>query len=377
MIRRFLTAGAAAVLAGTVALAGHAFSAHAATTPAKVAAPAPPAAPAVPTPAARPAPARPAAPVVAPLHALTPPDVLIQLSGPATAAQLHALAHAGGVAAVVPLAVGQVRTPVAVLTVAGVDPSAFRAFTPKLSAASDPLWQAVARGGITVDYRDAAALRPWWGRDLPVAGARAQRLFLAAFATLGVPGVDAVVDAPTGAALGLSPARWVLLAAPQLSLEAIQREVAGALGYSPRLDFLRPQYVNQAEISPYAQRVIPAAYLALYRAAATTCPGLPWTVLAAIGTVETGNGRDAGVSSAGAEGPMQFLPSTWAAYGMNVDGGPRANINDPVDAVYSAARYLCLAGGGRGGQSLYDAIYAYNHADWYVREVLNLAVAYQ
>ena len=49
---------------------------------------------------------------------------------------------------------------------------------------------------------------------------------------------------------------------------------------------------------------------------------------------------------------------------------------DPADAIYSAARYLCAWGAGLGGQSLYAAIFAYNHADWYVREVIRLAVAY-
>ena len=73
---------------------------------------------------------------------------------------------------------------------------------------------------------------------------------------------------------------------------------------------------------------------------------------------------------------MQFLPSTFASYGMDGDGDGIADIHDPSDAVYSAARYLCLWGAGRGGQALYDAVFAYNHADWYVREVFTLANAY-
>ena len=91
-----------------------------------------------------------------------------------------------------------------------------------------------------------------------------------------------------------------------------------------------------------------ASYLELYRRAARHLPGLPWTVLAGIGTVETGNGRDVHRSIAGAEGPMQFQPSTWALYGIDADGDGKANINDPTDAVFSAARYLCAAGAGRG-----------------------------
>jgi membrane-bound lytic murein transglycosylase B len=139
---------------------------------------------------------------------------------------------------------------------------------------------------------------------------------------------------------------------------------------------VRPPHVDQAVISAYARSVIPTRYLALYRAAASTCRGLPWTVLAAIGTVETGNGANTSTSSKGAMGPMQFLPSTFAAYAVDGDGDGVANIQDPADAIYSAARYLCAWGAGLGGQSLYAAIFAYNHADWYVREVIRLAIAY-
>jgi hypothetical protein len=113
----------------------------------------------------------------------------------------------------------------------------------------------------------------------------------------------------------------------------------------------------------------------LYIRAAQTCPGLPWGVLAGIGQVETDHGRVKAVSSAGAEGPMQFLPSTWAIYGVDGDGDGKANIFDQADAVYSAARYLCASGGGRP-DTLYDAIYAYNHSDYYVRTVLSLASQY-
>ena len=73
---------------------------------------------------------------------------------------------------------------------------------------------------------------------------------------------------------------------------------------------------------------------------------------------------------------MQFLPSTWAYAGVDGDGDGKADIMDPYDAVPAAALYLCRDGAGRGGSALYGAIYAYNHADWYVREVLALAARY-
>ena len=126
---------------------------------------------------------------------------------------------------------------------------------------------------------------------------------------------------------------------------------------------------------------IPADHLPLYRRAALTCPGLPWTILAAIGSVESSHGRASapGVSSganfAGAMGPMQFLAETWAAYGVDADGNGAADVYHPTDAVLGAANYLCRSGAG-DPSTLAKAIWAYNHADWYVADVLSRAAAY-
>ncbi|UGQ13601.1 bifunctional lytic transglycosylase/C40 family peptidase [Yinghuangia sp. ASG 101] len=115
---------------------------------------------------------------------------------------------------------------------------------------------------------------------------------------------------------------------------------------------------------------IPPGYLSLYQQAAATCPGLPWTVLAAIGKVESDHGRAPSlVSSAGALGPMQFLPATWTSYGAGGD------IWNPNDAIPAAARYLC-ASGARDGKDMRGAVFAYNHAGWYVDNVLAQAAAY-
>ncbi len=128
---------------------------------------------------------------------------------------------------------------------------------------------------------------------------------------------------------------------------------------------------------------IPPAMLALYQEAAATCIGLPWTVLAAIGTVESDNGQSdlpgvhSGVNPAGAEGPMQFEPATFAAYATPVPpGGTKPpSPYDPTDAVFAAARFLC-ANGAAGGANLPAAVYAYNHSAAYVSEVLTLAESY-
>ncbi len=127
---------------------------------------------------------------------------------------------------------------------------------------------------------------------------------------------------------------------------------------------------------------IPAEMLALYERAAT-CPGLSWTVLAAIGTVESGNGTAdlpgvlSGANWAGAEGPMQFLPATFAVYDRPVPPGGVSPPSpyDPVDAVYAAARDLCASGAAHG-MDLAGAVFAFNHDTRYVNQVLALARAY-
>ena len=129
--------------------------------------------------------------------------------------------------------------------------------------------------------------------------------------------------------------------------------------------------------APAAEKDIPPAYLALYMDAAQTCPGLPWSVLAGIGSVESDNGQArlpgvrSGANYAGAEGPMQFLPATFAEYAVNADPGQPLSPYDPADAVYTAAAMLC-ANGARGGSpsGIEQAVFAYNHAGWYVQEVM-------
>ncbi|GAA1918846.1 NlpC/P60 family protein [Streptantibioticus ferralitis] len=123
---------------------------------------------------------------------------------------------------------------------------------------------------------------------------------------------------------------------------------------------------------------IPARMLTLYQQAAATCPGLPWTVLAAIGKTETDHARNPHmISTAGAVGPMQFLPSTFATYATPVPPGGKTPPTpwDPVDAVYAAARLLCT-NGARDGRNLRGAIFAYNHDTAYVNDVLHTAATY-
>jgi hypothetical protein len=322
---------------------------------------------------ARPPASRPAAVRVAPLRRLTPPDVAVYLPAAITVRQWEALVHLPGVTAATVVARGTLDTPAGRVGAIGVDPSQLRAFTPKLSAESDPLWDSVARGEVTFDFAAAGKLRGFLGLPVVLAGRQQRILRLGAFASIGIPGATVVVDRAVAAQLGLAAGREVLVAAPGVGIDYLTSEITSALGSAVSVRDLRPVEVDQTYISGIAAGYIPPEYLALYREAATTCPGLSWTILAAIGTVESGNGANTGRSSAGAEGPMQFLPSTFAAYGVAVGSGHTPDINSPADAIFSAARYLCAEGAGLGGQSLYDAIFAYNHADWYVREVLAIA----
>ncbi len=146
-----------------------------------------------------------------------------------------------------------------------------------------------------------------------------------------------------------------------------------------------------------AMRDIPPDYMPLYQTAADTCPGLPWPVLAAIGKVESNHGRSSapgvtfGENFAGAAGPMQFgiggkAGNTWGGsavhqvppqvgYGTDGDGDGVASVYQPADAIFGAARYLCANGALRGAD-IPRAIFAYNHADWYVTKVLAIASSY-
>ena len=135
----------------------------------------------------------------------------------------------------------------------------------------------------------------------------------------------------------------------------------GALGVKPP---------NAEAGTPISVPGIPPAYFALYVQAAKKYK-LDWAILAAIGKVETDHGRiqdGCATSSAGARGPMQFMPGTWAGYG---NGG---DICDPRDAIPAAARYLKASGAPKDYRR---AIFAYNHAGWYVDKVLAQARKYR
>jgi soluble lytic murein transglycosylase-like protein len=319
-----------------------------------------------------------AAVTVPPLRKLTPPDAIVTLPRAATTHSLTWLRKQAGFHRIAVADRGSVRIHGTRLRTIGVPLSSIRGFTPSLTASSNALWRSIARGELTVAYANAKPLRHHLGQTYSATGRHATSapLRVGAFATIGLDGAQALLSHRAAAGFGLAPRRVVLVTAPKVSLDTLTADLHKAFGTKAKLDITRAMPVDQSQASAYATSTIPALYLELYRRAAVTCPGLPWTVLAGIGTVETGNGRNVHRSTAGAEGPMQFMPSTWAMYGYDADGNGMAEILTPTDSVFSAARYLCAAGAGRGGQSLNNAIFAYNHAWWYVREVVQFANEY-
>ncbi|HEX2314016.1 MAG TPA: lytic transglycosylase domain-containing protein, partial [Thermomonospora sp.] len=302
---------------------------------------------------------------VAPLRRVVPPDVLVVGASSISAAEARRVSRLKGVRDVALVAGGAVQLQSRLINTFAVDPSAFRSWTPPATAKRTELWAALAADRFVVSEKAARELRLSPGLRYPIVAKTIPSVTLGGSGDLGLPGIDMLVSARTGAGLGLVPNVALLINAPGADPVELTASVDRLFGGGAKVVNLNEQRYRR-----------PTGYLDLYRRAATTCPGLSWTVLAAIGQVESDHGRNAGRSSAGALGPMQFLPSTWKSFGVDGDGDGKADIMNPYDAIPAAAKYLCAHGGGRGGQSLYQAVYAYNHAHWYVRKVLDLAKAY-
>lgn len=331
-----------------------------------------------PTPSSTPTGGTPSAstgPQVAPLRRVVAPDVIVVATRTISPDTVRKVAHLHAVTESVQVEAGSVKVGSGKATLLGVDPSTFRAWTPLASAQSDDLWRALAYDQLVLTFDARQATRLTLGDTYPVTAERALPLRLGGVAALDLPHVDGLVTAATGHALGLADGAAMLVNAPAANIATLAKSVRKAVGKDAKVVSLRdgspPQSSNT---KPPTGR--PTTYRELYMQAATRCPGLSWTVLAAIGQVESGHGRNMGPSSAGALGPMQFLPSTWRSYGVDGNGDGKKNILDPYDAVPAATDYLCKNGAGRGGKGLYAAIFAYNHSDIYVRKVLGIAAAY-
>ena len=316
-------------------------------------------------------PPAPAAPV-APLRTLHAADLLVTAPASLTPEQVRALQALPKVTGVAVLDTGTVQVAGQDTRIVGVDPSTFRAFTPQQTAESDALWQVIASGELAPSYGIAEQRRLELGAAATLTGAAPVSKRVGALASYGLPEIDLVTDKAGARQLGVAADNAVLVSAPGRDIAGLRKAVQDVVGATATMTVLRPEAPR-----PSTVKGKPKNYRELYIDSARYCKGLDWRVLAAIGQVESGHGKNLGPSSAGALGPMQFLPSTWAAYGVDGDGDGKADIMNPFDAVPSSALYLCRFGAAKGEQGLYDAIFAYNHADWYVRKVLGLAAQYQ
>jgi hypothetical protein len=317
----------------------------------------------------------------APPRQLVVPDIIAAAPGGISAAQVASISSLGNVRAVLPIDGARISVngqPVNVLAAAA---ARLRSWTPPATAASTAVWADFTAGDLITSASAASGLGLTAGRSYPVTAAVQAQLTFGAQALLGVPGVDGIVNQAQGARLGLVKNVAVLINAPAARMDDLIAHVRQVIGASSGAQVVRlvPEVVStKLPVDTQVPTGRPANYLMLYReSAAQYCPGMSWTVLAAIGEIESNNGQNMGPSSAGALGPMQFLPSTWAQWGIDGfgDTGP-PDIMNPLDAVPSAARMLCADGAAQGGQALRQAIFDYNHADWYVNEVLALADEY-
>ncbi|MEV4677831.1 MULTISPECIES: lytic transglycosylase domain-containing protein [Actinomadura] len=308
---------------------------------------------------------------VAPLRRVVPPDVLAVGAGSIPAAKIKRIAGLSRVKDVTAVAGGAVQLQGRQVNAFAVDPSSFRSWTPPATAKKTELWEALAGGKFVVSTAAAEQLQLTRGYQYPVVGRTMPNLTMGGSGPLGLPGIDLLVGKKSGGEMGLVPNVAILVNAPGVDPAKVVRAVTRVLG--PGTNVLN---LHESKYQSSTGGGRSSSYLDLYKQAATTCPGLSWTVLAAIGQVESDHGRNAGRSSAGALGPMQFMPATWKAYGVDGDGDGKADIMNPYDAIPGAAKYLCANGAGRGGKQLYRAVWHYNHADWYVQKVLNLARAY-
>ena len=323
--------------------------------------------------AASPAPSASAAPGNA-YHQIFLPDLLVIEPAGLSSGQLKKLSRIGGVRSMVSADGASIKLGKKQINVLGVNPEPFRSWTPLATASDQRLWTALQRGHFVTSDTLARQLHLHPGDRYRLGSAGQQHLILGGSAPLGVAGIGALVSSKYSAGLGLIPGVLALISAPGVSMAALTRAVRHIAGKPAQLISLRGQ---QLPVDSAASSSRPASYPQLFKdSAAQFCPGMSWTVLAAIGQIESGDRSNPGVSSAGALGPMQFLPSTWAEWGITAFGqtGP-PDIMNPFDAVPSAARLLCAAGAGSPA-GLRGAIFAYNHATWYVNEVLALAQEY-
>jgi hypothetical protein len=310
-------------------------------------------------------------------HQIILPDLLLVAPKGLTRQQIARLGKIPGVRNMITFDGAELTADGHPVSVIGVNPATFRSWVPLRTASDQAFWTSLSAGDFVASTSASKTLAYQPGKTYQLVGSTTQAVKFGMAARLNLSGIDLMVNKALSAKLGLVHQVAGLISAPAVRLAKLTREVTRILGPGGRTETLAGQLPTSSG-SGSASGGEPGTYIQLFEAsAADYCPGLSWTVLAAIGQIESADGTNEGPSTAGALGPMQFLPSTWAAWGIDAFGqtGP-PNVMNPYDAVPSAARLLCADGAAAGGKSLADAIFDYNHANWYVREVLSLAAEY-
>ena len=303
------------------------------------------------------------------------PDLLIVAPNGLTGPDVSGLRAIRGVRKMITFDGAQITLGGRPASVIGVSAERFRSWVPLRVASNQALWTRLASGEFVASRQAGTSFGLAAGRSYSLDARSAVEVRFAGSASLDIAGVDFLVNQSVSRSLGLVHRVAALISAPGSSIAALKAQVREVLGPNASIVDLRGRRLPVATAQP--SRI--TTYLQLFQAsAAKYCPALSWTILAAIGQIESADGQNMGPSSAGALGPMQFLPSTWAEWGIDGFGpaGP-PDIMNPFDAVPSAARMLCADGASAGTQdALRRAIFAYNHAEWYVNEVLALAARY-
>lgn len=195
-----------------------------------------------------PTPASGSLPSLPPLGAVHTPDAVVLSSSSVTPSQLQQVSRLPGVKAVGAVDTGTVSMGGAPVVAFGVDPATFRSFTPAASASSDQLWRYLAGGSLVSSYDMATDRGLKLGSDavvVPAAGDGAVQGWMGAFASIGLPGVDLLVDRTYSADLGLTPDSGVVVAAPGVAGSTLQRELESALPGSA-VELLHPDQVAAA-----------------------------------------------------------------------------------------------------------------------------------
>jgi len=182
------------------------------------------------TPAASPgSAAAPPTPNVAPLRRLRQADLLVVAPFSLSRQVLAAVSRERAVTGAEPIEAAKVRINGAYASVLGVNPSTFRGYAAAATAASNPLWQGVADGGVAVSYTMGTLDRLSLGGRVTVTGQRPERLQVVAFGTVGIGGVDAVVSDSIARSLGMPPANAIVISAPPASVASLTAWIKGVI----------------------------------------------------------------------------------------------------------------------------------------------------